>query len=86
MRLRNIRQQRGLTIKEVSERSGISYRTIQSYELKDRKPAIIDTLISLSRSLGVSVDYLIGNTDNPTPYRTVKDSCVEELFPIEENS
>lgn len=66
-RLRHIRQQQNLSIKQLSEMSGLSYRTIQSYELKDRTPAIIDTLITLSRCLGVSVDYLIGISDDPCP-------------------
>lgn len=60
-KLRMIRKQRGLTIKQVAELSGLSYRTVQSYELQDRTPAAIDNIIALSRALGVSVDYLLNN-------------------------
>ena len=80
-RLRQLRKEKGLSIKQVAERSGLSYRTIQSYELQDRTPAIIDALIALSRCFGVSVDYLIGVSDNPKPSDT---TTVEELFPVED--
>lgn len=60
-KLRMIRKLRGLTIKQVAELSGLSYRTVQSYELQDRTPAAIDNIIALSRALGVSVDYLLDN-------------------------
>ena len=62
-RLRELRKSEHKSITALSEETGISYRTLQSYELKDRTPAIIDTLIILADYFNVSLDYLCGRSD-----------------------
>ena len=77
-KLRLLRKQRGLTIKQIAEMSGLSYRTVQSYELQDRTPAAIDNIIALSRALGVSVDYLIDNEVSAKESSTLSE--FQEMF------
>lgn len=70
-RLRNRRTEQGLTQESVSDQVGISLRYYQMLERGERKVSL-DTLISLSRLLNISVDYLLfGNVadtfDSPVP-------------------
>jgi len=65
-RLKTLREKRGLSQTEVAKRMGIARTTYSGYELGTREPDQ-NTLMKLARFFDVSVDYLIGNTDNPTP-------------------
>lgn len=58
------RNKAGKTQKQLGSECGLSERTIQSYELGERKPNY-DALISLADYFEVSIDYLVGRTDNP---------------------
>lgn len=62
--LKVIRKSRGITQKQLAQAIGASERGIQSYEIGERKPAF-DQLIALADYFGVSIDYLVGRTDNP---------------------
>ena len=62
--LKKLRIQNNLTQKELAEKIDISERAIQNYELNSRKPNF-DMLIKLSRFFNVSIDYLVGESDNP---------------------
>ncbi len=64
-RLKDLRIQNNLTQKDLAKAIGISERSIQNYELNSRKPNF-DILIELARFFGVSIDYLVGETDDPT--------------------
>jgi len=63
-RLVNIRRQNGLTQKELAESIGASERGIQNYEIGYRKPTF-ELLIAIADFFSVSIDYLVGRTDNP---------------------
>lgn len=62
--LRTLRKNKGITQKQLAIGIGASERGIQQYELGERKPTF-DMLISLADYFGVSLDYLVGRTDNP---------------------
>jgi transcriptional regulator with XRE-family HTH domain len=64
-RLKALRKKMNLTQKEVGEKIGLSDKTISSYEQGDRQPDN-ETLLKLANFFGVSVSYLLGETDNPT--------------------
>lgn len=64
LRITECRRNRGLTQKEVALGIGISERAYQRYEAGDRVP-ILDVLVSLADYFDVSIDYLVGRTDNP---------------------
>ncbi len=61
-RLRQLRIERGLKLKDVAEKLNVTIRTISHYEAGDREPSI-DVLIKLCDLYDVSADYLIGRTD-----------------------
>ena len=48
----------------MAQNTNLSTGRITGYELRRRKPAL-DALNSLADCFNVSVDYLIGRTDNP---------------------
>ena len=57
-RLHNKRNALGLTQEYVAERAGITLRFYQMVE-RGEKSVSLDTLINLSRTLTVSIDYLL---------------------------
>lgn len=62
-RLKALRQKSNLTQKELGEKIGLTNKTISNYEKGDRQPNN-ETLLELARLFGVSVSYLLGETDN----------------------
>lgn len=63
MKLKELRNEKNLTLNKLSEKINISPQVLSRYERGDREPDI-KTLITLSDFFGVSVDYLIGRTDD----------------------
>jgi len=63
-RLKELRKTKNITQKQLAESIGASERGIQNYEIKTRKPTF-DIIISLADYFNVSIDYLVGRTDNP---------------------
>ena len=66
-RLTNIRRSKGFTQKQVADGIGISEVGLQNYENGRRKPAF-DVLIALADFYDVSLDYLVGRSDDPARY------------------
>lgn len=64
-RLRQIREQQGLTQKQFAEKIGSTERGVQRYESGDREPAF-RVIISILDNVNVSADYLLGRTDKPS--------------------
>ena len=64
MKLKEIRESRGLTQAELAKLSDISIRTIQSYEqgLKDINKASVITIWKLSKVLHCKIEDLIEKT------------------------
>lgn len=65
-RLEELRLKKGLTKREVAERFNIAESTYGKWELGKRKPDL-ETLSDLAAYFDVSTDYLLGQTDDPTP-------------------
>lgn len=63
-RLIEIRRANNLTQKQLAAAVGLSEIGIQNYEGGRRKPAF-DVLISLADYFDVSLDYLVGRSDDP---------------------
>ena len=63
-RLIALRKSRGLTQKQVYEAVGMSALGYQRYEYGDREPAFAN-LIALADYFDVSLDYLVGRSDDP---------------------
>ena len=67
MRLKDIREDHDLTQREVAEYLHIRQNTYSQYE-NGQRGLPVETLIKLARYFGVSVDYILGLTDQPKPY------------------
>ena len=66
-RIRDLRIDRGLTQAQVAEVLHVSQNTYSQYEIgTTRYP--LDVVVTLAEFYGVSVDYLVGLTDEPAPY------------------
>lgn len=63
-RLVTLRKSHNLTQKQLAVEIKLSELAIQHYESQRRKPAF-DALIALADFFDVSLDYLVGRTDNP---------------------
>lgn len=62
-RLRQCRKSKGLTQNEVAIYCDITEKTYQNYELMTREPKL-EILIKIADVFEVSIDYLVGRTDN----------------------
>lgn len=63
-RVKEFRKKCNLSVKELSEQSGVSASTIYTYEKRPVKPAY-DKLVSMSRVLGVNPEQLMRLEDEP---------------------
>jgi transcriptional regulator with XRE-family HTH domain len=68
MKLKELREAKGLTQKQVAEDLSIQQQTYQRYERGRREPRI-DMLIKLADCFDVSVDYLIRHEKTPNHLR-----------------
>lgn len=66
-RLKDLRISKGLSQKQLSSEIGVSDRNYQRYEYGEREP-VASTLIALADYFDVSIDYLVGRTDDPKRY------------------
>lgn len=58
-RLKNLRENKGYSMRQMAEMLGMKYTTYVNYEKNNREPDS-ETLIILSKYFGVTVDYLLG--------------------------
>lgn len=67
-RIRDLREDNNLTQQQIADKLFINRRTYAAYEngVNSMTP---ETLIKIAKIYGVSVDYLLGLTDNPNPYK-----------------
>lgn len=67
MRIRDLREDRDITQKDIAEYLHIRQNTYSQYENGQRQLPI-SVLISLAKYYNTSTDYILGLTDNPEPY------------------
>lgn len=63
-RIKALRKEKGLTQEELGNIIGVKKYSIHSYENEKNCPEM-KGLIGLADYFGVSIDYLVGRTDNP---------------------
>ena len=68
-KIKNLRNKRNLTQKQLATKLNISASTIGMYEQNRREPDN-KTLVKLSQFFYVSTDYLLNLTDNPSSKKT----------------
>ena len=66
-RIRNLRQDRGLTQADIAKVLNVRQNTYSQYEIGAIKYPL-DVLIKLAQFYETSIDYLLELTDCPTPY------------------
>lgn len=66
-RMKELREERGLTMKETAAQLGMPYTTYVNYEKSLREPNS-ETLIKIASFFHVSVDYLLGYVSEPEFY------------------
>ena len=64
MRLKELRTKKGISQLRLATELNTTQNTISRYETGEREPGI-DELIKIADYFNVSVDYLIGRTENP---------------------
>ena len=64
-RIIELRKSRSITQKQLAASISASERGIQNYELGLRKPTL-DIAIALADFFDVSLDYLVGRSDDPS--------------------
>lgn len=75
-RLRKARDRMNLTQVQVMHRTGVNNKTLSGYEKGVAQPDL-ETLNILANLYEVSVDWLTGNTDDPSPHRNNKNKAYE---------
>lgn len=66
-RIRELRKENEMTMKQLGEKLGLGESTISQYETGKREPDI-KTLLKISECFHVSVDYLLGHVSEPWFY------------------
>lgn len=79
-RIRNLREDRDLTQTEIAEILNCSQRIYSNYERGD-VDIPTEILIALAHYHNTSIDYLLGLTDERTPYPRAKTGIFEN-FPL----
>ena len=66
-RLRDLRKEKGETQREASYAIGITETMLSKYELGTESNPTVSTLQAIAGHYGVTVGYLLGETDEKTP-------------------
>ena len=67
-RIKELRKKENLNQTNLAHRIGVSQSALSYWERGDYEPDN-DTLIKLADIFNVTIDYLLGRTDNPSPER-----------------
>ncbi|WP_125772159.1 helix-turn-helix domain-containing protein [Companilactobacillus furfuricola] len=73
-RIKEISKKRGLSLAQLNDKAGFKQNVIYSW--KSKKPSI-DKVNTVADVLHVSVDYLLGKTDDPEPSKKNKPTEVD---------
>ncbi|MBQ8197384.1 MAG: helix-turn-helix transcriptional regulator [Clostridia bacterium] len=77
MKLKELRKEIGITQKELADKIGVMHYNVRDWESGKAEPSI-EMLIKISRLFEVSVDYLIGNSDDQGIINVCADLSPEE--------
>lgn len=78
-RLVKLRREQGLSQYAASEGIGIGRSAVKNYELGLRQPGY-DVLSKIAKFYGVSVDYLIGDEDDPPTFYSANRRMLARLL------
>ena len=72
--LRALREDHSLSQKQLADLLQVHQTTYSDYEL-GRINIPVSALIQLAEFYHTSIDYLVGHTDDPTPYPKTRPKC-----------
>lgn len=75
-RLKTIREGRGITQVRAAKALNLTNTTLSNYEKNVSSPSP-ETLVSMAKYYETTVDYLLGNSDNPLPPVAEKESKID---------
>jgi transcriptional regulator with XRE-family HTH domain len=75
-RLTHLRERKGLTQEDLAKRLNISRSALSLWEIGKREPNF-ETATKIADFFGVSVDYLLGRTDDP---RSLKEKVFDPTY------
>lgn len=64
-RLKSLRLEKKITQQNIANAIGVTTRNIQNFEYGTARPKL-ENVIKLADFFNVSLDYLVGRSDNPT--------------------
>lgn len=76
--VRTLRNERNLSQEQLGKKIGVDRSTIAAYELENRLPSL-QSLIALSRALGVTTDYLLGISDEKADFLDVSGLTPQQI-------
>lgn len=76
-RLKQLRELKGISQTELGNHVNVSYRVIGYYENEQRFPNDENVIRRIADYFDVTIDYLLGYTDDKNIYRSVKDIPLE---------
>lgn len=79
---KQLSKQRGYSLQQTAELSGLSKNAIYNWKTKEPSPV---SLKAVADVLGVSVDYLLGNTDDMHANKKSADSEPVDIKKVAEN-
>ncbi len=77
-KLKEIRRRDGITQNQAAAQLGVSLGAVGNWESDKRTPDA-EMLVHIADTFGVSVDYLLGRTDDGGSTPTEIDRCIEQL-------
>lgn len=83
IRLRELRKQNGLTMKQLGDKAGLAESTISLYENGKRQPDQ-GTMLFFANFFGVSVDYLLGRDSDEEQLDQVSDRMKRFLHEVQD--
>ena len=79
IRLKSIREEHKISQQKLADNIGVSRSTIAMWETGGSQPDN-ESLIKLSKFFNVSIDYILGNSDEVSLLKTINKSEIEILF------
>lgn len=76
-RIAKLRLEKQMTQEELAKALQISRSALSLYELNKREPDA-ETLSKIADFFGVTIDYLLGRTDTPSPVDKITDSVSDD--------
>lgn len=79
--IKELREAKGLNMREAARLLGLPYTTYVNYEKGQREPTS-EVLIQLANFYGVSIDYLVGRSDDPKPAPMPEPQAKAAIIPL----